>query len=51
MPSVFPHLEISAAMSSSPIWSTHCFSYADISSYTLSHFCLSITSYVEKEHP
>lgn len=57
--SVFPHVEFSASISfllllpSSPIWSIHCFqlSYADISSYTLSHFCLNITSYVEKEYP
>lgn len=51
MLSVFPYLELTASMSfllalpSSPIQSMHCFkpSYADISSYTLSHFCLSIT--------
>lgn len=40
------------ALPLSPIWSIHCFklTYGEISSYTLSHFCLSITSYVEREH-
>lgn len=39
------------ALPLSPVWSIRCFkpSYGEISSY--SHFCLSITSYVEREHP
>lgn len=56
--SVFPHMESSAsrsfllALPLSPIWSIHCFklTYGEISSYTLSHFCLTVTSYVEGEH-
>lgn len=55
----FPTWEFSASMSfllalpSSFIWSIHCFkpSYADISSYTLNHFLLNITSYGEKDQP
>lgn len=59
MLSGFPHLEFSAsrsfllALPLSPIWSIHYFksSYGEISSYALSHFCLSISFYVKRECP